>query len=406
MRDELTLDAAGSARPPAAARWALQLLERLAHGTLELTLPDGRRALFGSGAPHAQVRLHSWAPLEAALRSGDVGFADGYIAGQWWTDDLVGLLRLLIRNRAAIDSMIYGSFWGRLALRLRHLARRNTKAQAKRNIHAHYDLGNDFYALWLDSTMTYSSALFEDGVPHGPASAHELAAAQRAKYARVLRQLQLPPASRVLEIGCGWGGFAETAARAGHSVKALTLSPAQLQHAQARLQRQGLTAQFALQDYRDERGRYDGIASIEMFEAVGEAYWPAYFATLARCLKPGARACVQTIEIAEPLFERYRRGTDFIQQYIFPGGMLPSPAAFRAHAERAGLRIVDAFSFGPHYAATLATWRASFLARLDAVRALGFDERFVRTWHFYLAYCEAAFSEGNTDVTQYTLELA
>jgi cyclopropane-fatty-acyl-phospholipid synthase len=210
----------------------------------------------------------------------------------------------------------------------------------------------------------------------------------------------------VLEIGCGWGGFAETAARAGHLVKGLTLSKAQLQYAQARLERQDLPAELVLQDYRDEREQYDGIASIEMFEAVGEAYWPSYFDTLARSLKPGGRACVQTIEIADRLFERYRRSSDFIQQYIFPGGMLPCPAEFRRQAARAGLRVADAYSFGSHYARTLASWRARFLARLDAVRAQGFDERFVRIWHFYLAYCEAAFAEGNTDVTQYTLEKA
>jgi cyclopropane-fatty-acyl-phospholipid synthase len=210
----------------------------------------------------------------------------------------------------------------------------------------------------------------------------------------------------VLEIGCGWGGFAETAVRAGHLVKGLTLSPAQLAFAQRRLEREDLPAELVLQDYRDERGVYDGIASIEMFEAVGEAWWPAYFETVARALAPGGRACIQTIEIADRLFDRYRRGSDFIQQYIFPGGMLPCPAQFRRHAERAGLRVVEAHSFGAHYAKTLSTWRARFLAQLPAVRAQGFDERFIRIWTFYLAYCEAAFAEGNTDVTQYTLEKA
>jgi cyclopropane-fatty-acyl-phospholipid synthase len=210
----------------------------------------------------------------------------------------------------------------------------------------------------------------------------------------------------VLEIGCGWGGFAETAARAGHLVRGLTLSPSQLAFAQRRLERRDLPAELALQDYRDERGQYDGVASIEMFEAVGEAYWPSYFDAVARALKPGGRACIQTIEIADGLFDRYRRGSDFIQQYIFPGGMLPCPSEFRRQAARAGLRVVGAHGFGPHYAKTLATWRARFTARLDEVRAQGFDDRFIRTWHFYLAYCEAAFAEGSTDVTQYTLEKA
>jgi cyclopropane-fatty-acyl-phospholipid synthase len=391
---------------PSSVRWALRLLERFSNGSLELVLPDGQRARFGAGPPHAQIRLHNWAPVQAALRSGDIGFAEAFVAGDWSTDDPVRVLQYFIRNREAAESVIYGSFWGGLAYRLKHWLNRNTKEQAKKNIHAHYDLGNAFYALWLDPTMTYSSALFAQTQvdPHAAATADELASAQRAKYQRVLEQLRLAPGSRVLEIGCGWGGFAETAARAGHLVKGLTLSAAQLQFAQARLERQDLPAELVRQDYRDERAQYDGVASIEMFEAVGEEYWPSYFDTLARSLKRGGRACIQTIEIADRLFERYRRSSDFIQQYIFPGGMLPCPAGFRRQAEHAGLRVVHAHSFGTHYAKTLASWRVRFMAKLDAVRAQGFDERFIRIWHLYLAYCEAAFAEGNTDVTQYTLE--
>jgi cyclopropane-fatty-acyl-phospholipid synthase len=393
---------------PSSARWALRLLERFSNGTLELTLPDGQQARFGNGGPQAQIRLHDWQAVQAALRSGDIGFAEAYVDGDWTTDDPVRVLKYFVRNREAAESMIYGSFWGGLAYRLKHWLNRNTREQAKKNIHAHYDLGNAFYALWLDPTMTYSSALFGEAPvdPHVPADQQELVLAQQAKYRRVLDALRLAPGSRLLEIGCGWGGFAETAARAGHLVRGLTLSAAQLRYAQARLERQDLPAELVLQDYRDERERYDGIASIEMFEAVGETYWPSYFATLARCLKPGGRACVQTIEIADRLFDRYRRSSDFIQQYVFPGGMLPCPTEFRRQATRAGLRVVDAHSFGSHYARTLASWRARFLARLDAVRAQGFDQRFIRIWHFYLAYCEAAFAEGNTDVTQYTLERA
>jgi cyclopropane-fatty-acyl-phospholipid synthase len=273
---------------------------------------------------------------------------------------------------------------------------------------AHYDLGNAFYSLWLDPSMTYSSALFEQGVAdgagaHQPAPAAEMQSAQRAKYARVLDELRLERGARVLELGCGWGGFAETAARAGVHPTGLTLSPSQLEYAQQRLKRQKLKADLKLQDYRDERVVYDGIASIEMFEAVGEQYWASYFEALNRCLKPGGRACIQTIVIADALFDRYRVGTDFIQQYIFPGGMLPSPSVFRAHAERAGLRLAADLSFGRDYARTLATWRASFMSQLAAVRALGFDEPFVRLWEFYLAYCEAGFAQGATDVGQFTL---
>jgi cyclopropane-fatty-acyl-phospholipid synthase len=393
-------------RYPAHARFALRLLARMKHGRLDVRFPDGQRAVYGASnaEPRADLRLANWKAFGAALASGDIGFAESYIAGDWSTSDIGQLLAYFIRNREAAEDVVYGSFLGRLVYRLRHLANRNTKSRARRNIHAHYDLGNDFYALWLDPTMTYSSALFaRSASPHVPADDTELIDAQHAKYQRVLAELALPPQSRVLELGCGWGGFAETAARAGHEVTGLTLSTEQLGYARARLADAGLAAELRLQDYRDVGGSYDGIASIEMFEAVGEAYWPSFFAALNRCLVPGGRACVQSIVIADALFERYRRGTDFIQQYIFPGGMLPSPSAFRAQAARAGLQIVAEHAFGADYARTLASWRQRFLARLDAVRALGFDERFIRIWDFYLGYCEAAFACGNTDVIQFTL---
>jgi cyclopropane-fatty-acyl-phospholipid synthase len=395
-----------TARFPADARLALRLLERMRHGRLDVTFPDGQHAYFGDlrSAERADLQLANWNLIRAALRSGDIGFAESYIDGDWNTHDMVRLLEFFIANRTAAEDVIYGSFIGRLAYRLRHLLNRNTRAQARRNIHAHYDLGNAFYGLWLDPTMTYSSALFAQRAdPHAVASPSELVEAQHAKYARVLDELELPASAQLLEIGCGWGGLAEAAARRGHAVTGLTLSTEQLAYAQARLQRAGFDADLRLQDYRDHHGQYDGVASIEMFEAVGEAYWASYFATLRRCLKPGARACLQTIVIDDALFERYRRGTDFIQQYIFPGGMLPSPAAFRGRANAAGLEVINEHRFGGDYARTLATWRASFLARLDEVRALGFDQRFVRIWDFYLAYCEAAFARENTDVIQYTL---
>jgi cyclopropane-fatty-acyl-phospholipid synthase len=395
-----------SAFPPA-ARWVVRLLENIRHGTLRVTFPDGQRAMFGCDAPHADITLVNWNVFGASLKRGDVGFAETFIAGDWKTRDLAGLLVVLLRNRAAIEQVIYGSFLGGLFNRMRHLLKRNTREQARKNIHAHYDLGNEFYALWLDRSLTYSSAVFETlGDPHTPADLATLTAAQQAKYARVLAELQLEPGAQVLEIGCGWGGFAQRAGQAGHHVDGLTLSPAQLQLAAQRLAVANVAADLRLQDYREEKGRYDGIASIEMFEAVGEAYWPAYFATLSRCLKPGARACVQTIVIDDALFARYRKSTDFIQQYIFPGGMLPSPSEFEHHANAAGLRVANRFSFGRHYAKTLSTWRASFESQLPAVRALGFDDRFIAIWTFYLAYCEAAFAEGSTDVVQFTLARA
>ncbi len=387
---------------PRAARPLLRMLSGLHAGSIHLTLPDGTALNFGSGEPHACVRLSNWRMFGAVVARGDIGLAEAYIAGDWHADDLYAVLDVAAANRHALEQAVYGRWWGRAIHRLRHLLNRNTRTGSRRNIQAHYDLGNPFYALWLDQGMTYSSALF-DGHAH-----RSLPAAQDAKYRRILDQLALAPGASVLEVGCGWGGFAERAAQAGLRVKGQTLSSEQLAWAQRRLGDAGLAdrARCVLQDYRDERDRYDGIASIEMFEAVGERYWPAYFNGLASCLKPGGRAVIQTITIDDALFERYRRGTDFIQQYVFPGGMLPSPSAFEAQARRAGLRVTERFAFGIDYATTLRHWREEFTARIADVTAQGFDERFVRIWTFYLAYCEAAFRHGSTDVYQFTLEHA
>ncbi|MBC7453240.1 MAG: class I SAM-dependent methyltransferase [Massilia sp.] len=386
--------------PPASAKILLKLLARLQHGALLLHTPDGACVHYGDASTPIVLELKNWNLVKAALRSGDIGFAESYIAGDWSTSNLAGLIELLARNRAAIEALVYGTWWGSLAYRLKHLFNRNSRAGSRKNIHAHYDIGNPFYQLWLDASMTYSSALFT------AESGDNLELAQAAKYRRILDQLALAPGARVLEIGCGWGGFAEMAARdAGSMVTGLTLSNEQLAYARARIERAGLSDQVDLQlcDYRDSAGQYDAIASIEMFEAVGESYWPSYFECIARSLTPGGRACVQTIVIADALFDRYRKGTDFIQQFIFPGGMLPAPAVFARLAAKHGLTIVDQFSFGIDYANTLVAWRQAFHARLDAVRAQGFDERFILTWEFYLCYCEAAFRAGNTDVMHFTL---
>ncbi len=387
---------------PASARAGLALLQRLRIGTLHLELPDGRIVQLGQGdAPQASLRLHDWTLFDAVMRSGDIALAEGFIAQGWNTPQLADLLRLLIGNRVALEALVYGSWWGRLAYRLRHLRHRNTRAGSQRNIHAHYDLGNDFYRLWLDPSMNYSSAWFE-GDRQG-----DLLEAQRAKMRRALRSAGVEPGSRVLEIGCGWGALAELAAGAFQArVTGVTLSHEQLAYGQARLQAAGLATQveLRLQDYRDVQDEpFDAICSIEMIEAVGQGYWPDYFATVARLLKPGGRACVQSIVIDDALFDRYVRGTDFIQQYIFPGGCLPSPARFRAAAERAGLRVEQAFAFGGDYAETLRRWHQSFMAQREAVLAQGFDADFLRTWEFYLCYCEAAFDVGSIDVVQYTL---
>ncbi len=398
---EITASYTRSAAVPAHARVALRMLQKLRDGALRVTCPDGTVLNFGSEGAPVTLKLDSWAPFAAALKSGDIGFAESYISGQWHTDDLAGLLQLLLRNRAALESAIYGSWWGSLLYRVRHLFNRNSKSGSRRNIHAHYDIGNSFYQLWLDPSMTYSSALFTD-------PAMSLQQAQQAKYQRICDELQLAPGARLLEIGCGWGGFAELAARQGVHVTGLTLSTEQLAYAQQRLADADLaaTADLRLQDYRDVRGEFDGIASIEMFEAVGEEYWDSYFACVAQSLKRGGRACIQTITIDDALFERYRRGTDFIQQYIFPGGMLPSPSVFRHYARKHGLEVVNELAFGLDYARTLAAWHASFLHEREAVEAQGFDQRFIRTWQFYLAYCEAGFREHSIDLFQFTLEKA
>ena len=388
---------------PPAAHAVLRLMKKLQHGSLTLQLPDGRALNFGGGLePRAAIRLRNWNPCAAALRSGDIGFAESFIAGDWSTPDLTALLTLFIANRDDVESVIYGTWWGALLYRAKHLFHRNSRRGSQKNIHAHYDLGNEFYELWLDPTMNYSSAWF-DGSRDG-----ELVPAQWAKVRRALSECGVKPGDRVLEIGCGWGALAECAARDfGATVTGVTLSREQLAWGQQRLTDAGLPGELRYQDYRDiADGPFDAITSIEMFEAVGREYWPGYFETLKRQLKPGARACIQSITIRDDLFERYVKSTDFIQQYIFPGGLLPSPSAFRSAAAKAGLRVVNELEFGLDYAETLKRWRARFVGADAQVRRLGFDNRFMRIWEFYLGYCEAAFATGNTSVMQFTLQHA
>ena len=385
---------------PAAARSILKLLGKLAHGSLTVQLPDGSLRNFGNGQqPHATLRLANWNVCKAALKSGDIGFAESYIAGDWSTPNLTDLLKVFISNRREVEDMIYGTWAGRLLYRIKHLLNRNTKANSEKNIHAHYDLGNAFYTLWLDGTMNYSSALFEGDMQQ------PMAQAQHAKVRRALRMVDAKPGDRILEIGCGWGALAEKAATEfGASVTGVTLSTEQLAFAQERMAALGGTSDLRLQDYREIKdGPYDAVCSIEMVEAVGREYWPQYFQTVARMLKPGGKACIQSIVIDDALFDRYVGSTDFIQQYIFPGGCLPCPREFRLQAQAAGLKVVDELAFGPDYAETCRRWREQFVARRSEVLALGFDERFMRIWEFYLAYCEAAFDKANIDVVQYTL---
>ena len=390
-----------SARPRA-GRILLSLLSRLHCGRLQFIDPRGDCLVFHgpNPGPDASLKIHDWSVCADVIKSGDIGFAEAYVASKWQTNDLPALLELAVRNRDVLEQAIRGKWWGKVLYRLRHLSRRNTRANARRNIHAHYDLGNTFYQAWLDETMTYSSALFEAD------SSRTLERAQLAKYRRILDRLEVQKGDRILEIGCGWGGFAEIAARErGAEVHGITLSQEQWSFCKQRMREAGLDGrvQTEICDYRDVKGQFDSVVSIEMLEAVGEAYWPNYFSTVRQRLRPGGRALIQTIVIADELFDNYRRSTDFIQQYVFPGGMLPSPSEFRERAKAAGLSVGASHFFGLDYAETLARWRERYNSVAASLRTNGFDARFERLWNFYLAYCEAGFRAGSIDVAQMEL---
>lgn len=378
-----------------------QMANRMQSGRLDFVMPDGRvfRAEGDKPGFVAELRVHNTDTFARLVREGDLGFCDAYLDGWWDTPDLQAFLDLLHDRNDELYDGFPGMFLVRVYERMRHWMNSNTREQAKKNISYHYDLGNDFYAIWLDPSMTYSSAIFTSGQ-------ESLEAAQEAKYASMVDQMAVKPGDHVLEIGCGWGGFAEYAARErGLRVTGLTISQEQLNYAWERIEKAGLSdlVEFRLQDYRDEQGQYDGIASIEMFEAVGEKYWPIYFQTLKRCLKPGAQATLQIITLQEKRFETYRKGVDFIQKYIFPGGMLPSKTALREQVRQQGLAEKSVLEFGDSYSQTLRRWHEVFNNRWSDVAALGFDDRFRRMWNFYLTSCAGSFRGGNCDVVQLTV---
>ena len=386
---------------PSFVRPLLPVAARLKWGSVTVTLPDGRAIRIEGNEPgkHAEIIIRNYHCLWRLLRTANLGFAEGYLAHEWDTPDLEAVLEVFARNADMMRELYEGSWWAKLADRALHILNRNTRAGAKRNIHAHYDLGNTFYERWLDPSMTYSSAKFDQ-------PEQTLSEAQRNKYATLARRIGLKPEHELLEIGCGWGGFAEFAAKEiGCKVTGITISREQHDFAQRRLQDAGLNekTEIRLQDYRDTQGTFDRIASIEMFEAVGEEYWPAFFQRVRGLLAPSGVAGLQIITIDERYFSAYRRSVDFIQKYVFPGGMLPSPSALRAQVERADLVWQENATFGQDYARTLATWRDRFMDAWDDIRALGFDERFKRLWNYYLSYCEAGFRAGSIDVTQVAL---
>ncbi|WP_445809767.1 class I SAM-dependent methyltransferase [Yoonia sp.] len=379
-------------------------LKTMKRGRIDIILPDGRHFRADGAEPGyvAEVHVHNTDVFARTVREGDLGFCESYMDGWWSTPDLMAFMDLMHDDMEHIYDGFPGQFLVRFYERMRFWLQNNSKKQARKNISYHYDLGNEFYGLWLDDTMTYSSAKFVTGQ-------ESMEAGQIEKYKSMVDQMGVQPGDHVLEIGCGWGGFAEYASKErGLRVTGLTISQAQHDYAVARMQKAGLSDKVTIkmQDYRDEKGIYDGIASIEMFEAVGEKYWPVYFETLHDRLKPGKNATLQIITVEHRRWHVYKRGVDFIQKYIFPGGMLPSPVVLRQEIEKAGLHVAQSIEFGESYSQTLRRWHDTFNARWDQVQALGFDDRFRRMWNFYLTSCAGTFHSGNCDVTQITVTRA
>ncbi|WP_415402957.1 class I SAM-dependent methyltransferase [Tateyamaria sp. SN3-11] len=381
---------------------AFGMLQSMNRGRVDFVLQDGRRfrAEGSNPGPIAEVYIHNDDLFARLIREGDLGFCDAYLDEWWSTPDLQAFMDWVHADNDDIYDGFPGMGLVRRFEKFRFWLQRNHKEQARKNISYHYDLGNEFYQLWLDDTMTYSSALFETGQ-----ESHE--AAQIAKYASMVDQMGAQPGDHILEIGCGWGGFAEYAAKErGLKVTGLTISQEQFNYAQERIEKAGLSGQvdFKLQDYRDETGTYDGIASIEMFEAVGEKYWPTYFETVKERLKPGKNATLQIITVQDRRWKVYKRGVDFIQKYIFPGGMLPSPSVLRQQITKAGLGIERSIEFGQSYNISLRRWHETFNEKWDHIAEMGFDDRFRRMWNFYLTSCAATFESANCDVTQITIK--
>jgi cyclopropane-fatty-acyl-phospholipid synthase len=369
-------------------------------GSLSLTLPSGKEITIGEPGTgfDADLTLKNFSVIWASVKRGQLGFFDRYMAGDVESSHPTNLFRFYLQNRPALDGASTGFFFSSFLDRLWHKRRENSKEGAKDNISAHYDLGNEFYEAWLDDTMSYSSAVF-DG------TGNSLEAAQRHKIHRVMEAAEVAPGKTYLEIGCGWGGVAEETAKANARLRGITLSREQLQYARDRMQREGLSdkTELVFEDYRDTKGTFDGIMSVEMIEAVGEAHWPAYFKTLFDRLKPGGAAAIQGITIVESQYEAYRNGVDFIQRYIFPGGMLPTKDIMREQTAKAGLLFERMECFGQSYAKTLSLWRERFEAAWPKIQPMGFDERFRKMWNLYLCYCEAGFAEGIIDVGIYKL---
>jgi cyclopropane-fatty-acyl-phospholipid synthase len=380
----------------ALARRLVKIGERSERGSLQVIYPSGKAQLIGSGEPRAEVTIKHWGAISALVSKGDVGWGEAYLEGLWDSPDIEALARFTIDNAAAFEAELSANPLKRLFLIVSdRIIRRNNRKGSVRNITAHYDVGDDFYRLWLDETMTYSSALFSN-------VSDDLATAQKRKYQRLL-DITATAGKKTLEIGCGWGGFAELAVEAGRDLTAITISPRQHHYATQRLKNEAV---IQLKDYRDIKGKFDSIVSIEMIEAVGEQYWPRYFKTIKDCLADHGKAAIQAIVVEDSYFPIYRSRSDFIRQHVFPGGMLLSPQKIQESAENAGLKVDGLFRFGKDYAKTLRLWLDKFEASLSEIHDLGYDDRFVRVWRYYLAICAATFSSGRTDVMQIELSHA
>lgn len=383
---------------PTSVRFLMRHVAKARYGTLHVIVPDGRCFYFEGpeAGPKAEVTIHDWNFIKRCIRSWDIGVGEAFIANEWSSPDVTLFLEYFVANADILEESLAGNPLIKLWQNFRHWMNRNTKSGSQRNISAHYDLGNAFYSSWLDTSMTYSSALYATG-------ANDLPTAQAAKYRALAESTDIRRDHHVLEIGCGFGGFAEfVASEIGARVTALTISKEQFKFATQRIERAGLTdkVDIVLRDYRDEQGKYDRVASIEMFEAVGEKYWPTFFAKVNDCLKDGGKAGLQTITVQDAFFAAYRKAPDFIQRHIFPGGMLPPPAALRDVGHNSGLNLIGERIFGQDYARTLAEWRDRFREAWPDISPMGFDERFKRLWEFYLHYCEAGFRQEYIDVRQ------
>ena len=373
----------------------LKRFDKIESGSLSITLPDQSHYVFEGQTkePRVHLNIKAWSVFNNILYKGDVGFAEDYKNGKWETDNLIGLNEMGLKNRSVFRELVLGSGFFRAVSKLKYMLRMNTIKGSKENIHAHYDLGNPFYKLWLDQTMTYSAAIFKEG-------SESLMDAQYNKYDRIIDCLE-QDSGNLLEVGCGWGGFAERAhAKGDFGIKGITLSEEQHKYAGDRL---GQGTNIALEDYRNQSGMYDHIVSIEMFEAVGEQFWKTYFEKMASLLKTKGKAVIQTITMNEQDFDQYRKGSDFIRSYIFPGGMLPSISRFQEEANKAGLKSGNVFTFGQDYAKTLNQWLETFETKTKELQTLGFDEKFIRLWRLYLAACIAGFKANHTDVMQIEL---